>query len=206
MAVETKDSHNPGHSRTGLSKGTNDMAKKLFNHTKKKVTRSTTPGGPNGVRGPGGLMSPVGPAKSPAAAHPQNVQPTTISMTKSKKPPSYSTQGIINDAVSGISRMPAKPKPKPKAKAPAINSPYGPKTSGPQNAPPRTPPPGPLVGPPAPTGQDKARAASKAKAATLQKKKEDARESRKGKYGKGGGGTRRVGPGDQSTPGRGGSR
>ena len=190
------------------------MAKKLFNRTKKKVTRSTTPGGPNGVRGPGGLMSPVGPAKSPAAAHPQNVQPTTISMTKSKKPPSYSTQGIINDAVNGISRMPAKPKPKPKAKAPAINSPYGPKTSGPENAPPRTPPtPGPLVGPPAPTGQDKARAARKAKAAALQKKKEGARESRKGKYGKGGGGTRSVGPGDIGNKGdtaknrpRGGSR
>ena len=167
MAVETKDSHNPGHSRTGSSKGTNDMAKK-------KVSYHS---GPNGLRSSSSSTNTNPPNPKTRARHPgqdpQNVQPTTISMTKSKKPPSYSTQGIINDAVSGISRIPAKPKPKPKAKAPAINSPYGPKTSGPKGAPPRTPPtPGPLVGPPAPTGQDKARAARKAKAADLQKKKE----------------------------------
>ena len=190
------------------------MAKKLFKHTKKKVTRSTTPGGPNGVRGPGGLMSPVGPAKSPAAAHPQNVQPTTISMTKSKKPPSYSTQGIINDAVSGISRKPAKPMPKPKAKAPAINSPYGPKTSGPSDAPARKPKPKPLsvingISQSTPSSRQQQKSAQNKRKADAVAKRQDAVKtgaaSRKKKT-FGASGTRRVTPGDQSTRGRGGSR
>jgi hypothetical protein len=127
--------------------------------------------------------------------------------------------------VSGIDVSRNKPKPKAKAKAPAINSPYGPKTSGPGDAPKRKPKPkpgkmgppapavtpaGPQAGPPAPTAKDSARIARKAKrktaAADLEKRKKAARDKRAGTFNKGGGGTRKVGPGDQSTPGRGGRR
>jgi hypothetical protein len=94
--------HTPGHSRTGSSKGTNDMAKKPSRTKPPLMYQPPRPGGP---------------AKSPAAAHPGK---TRISMTKSKKP-------VMGPQPSG--RKPKMGPPAPPKRKPKPSNPYARETA-----------------------------------------------------------------------------